>query len=419
MEQAVHFLLSLDTQGLLAIFWFYFVFEVPRYTLSALAVGWRALFSEDDPLPPPDVPVSVLLAGHNEGAKLPATARSLREQSHGELEIVVVDDGSSDDTRAIANRLLKAGLIDTFVAAGLRGGKASALNLGLSHCSNEFLVVMDIDTSLDRDAIGQILAPLEANPGCGAVSGSLAVRNWDQTLLTQLQAIEYTTTIVLGRQFTAMFDILTIVSGAFGAFRRSAIEMVGGWDVGPGDDSNLTTKLRRAGWSVRFAPDAWALTDVPVTTGAFYRQRMRWNRSLVRNRLRKFRTVFNPLHSNFTIGDVVASVNVLWFHLFLALSFVAYMIYIITYYQEIALTIIIAVHLLILAGDMVEFVIAAIVVRRLPVVSWLPFMPLQTLFDAYFKRTIRLMAYLSELTFRHSYDDPFYPRKVRDAQDQF
>ena len=419
MEKAVAFLLSLDLQGLVGIFWFYFVFEVPRYVLAVLAVGSRAVFEADEPLPPADVPVSVLLAGHNEGDKLPAAARGLREQTHGDLEIIVADDGSSDETRAIANRLLKDGWIDRFTAADLRGGKASALNLGMAQCSNELVVVMDIDTSLDRDAVAHVIAPLVNDPACGAVSGSLAVRNPDASLLSQLQAIEYTTTIVLGRQFTSMFDILTIVSGAFGGFRRSAIRAVGGWDVGPGDDSNLTTKLRRAGWSIRFAPHAWALTDVPVTLGAFTRQRLRWNRSLIRNRLRKFRGVFDPRQGTFSWRDVMASLNVLWFHVGLSISFVLYIVHILAYYPEIALTIIIAVHLLILLGDAVEFVVALIVVRRLRVLSWLPYMPLTSLFTAYVKRAIRLMAYGSELVLRRSYDDPFYPRKVRQAQDQF
>jgi len=419
METAIAFLLSLDFQGLVGIFWFYFVFELPRYSLSTLAVGWRALFTTPDPLPDPAVPVSVLLAGHNEGGKLARAARGLREQTHANLEIVVVDDGSTDDTRAVAQNLLATGMIDAFLASGLRGGKASALNLGLQKCSHDLMVVMDIDTSLDRDAVAQIVAPMVADPGCGGVSGSLGVRNAGESLLTQLQAIEYTTTIVVGRQFTAMFDILTIVSGGFGAFRRSAVAMVGGWDVGPGDDSNLTTKLRRAGWRVTFNPDAWALTDVPSTAGAFIRQRLRWNRSLIRNRFRKFRIVFDPRQHNFTLRDVVAAVNILWFHLGLSLSFVFYIFYLLVYYKDIALTVIIAVHILIFLGDLVEFAVAVIVVRRLPVLSWLVYLPGHMLFTTYFKRVIRLSAYTSELVFRHSYADPFYPSKVREAQDQF
>jgi len=419
MESAILFLASLDFQGMVSIFWFYFIFELPRYTLSSLAVGWQAAFRRKHPLPPVNMPISVLLVGHNEGDRIPRAARGLREQSHGRLEIVVVDDGSTDSTRANCQRLKADGWIDRFVASGLRGGKASALNLGLQHCSHEYMVVMDIDTSLYRDAIGEIVAPLVTDPDVGAVSGALGVRNPEESLLTQAQALEYTTTIVLGRQFTAMFDILTIVSGAFGAFRKSAIERVGGWEVGPGDDSNLTQKLRRAGWRIDFNPDAWALTDVPSTRQKFVKQRLRWNRSLIRNRLRKFRIVFDPRQSNFNIKDVIAAVNLLWFHLGLSLSFVVYIVTLFVFYGDIAITIIIAVHILIFFGDCIEFVVAAIFVRRLPVWSWLPYLPLHMVFTSYFKRFIRLAAYVSELVFRMSYQDPFYPKKVRDAQDQF
>lgn len=419
METAVHFLLSMNLAGLLHFFWFYFIFELPRYTFSSLAVGWRAAFAPRRSLPSPQLPVSVLLAGHNEGGKLDKAVTGLKEQTHRNLQIVVVDDGSTDETREVGGRLLAGGHIDKFVSSGLRGGKAAALNLGLQYCRHEMVVVMDIDTSLDRDAIAQAVAPLVEEPEVGAVSGALGVRNPDDSVLAQLQAIEYTLTIVIGRQFAALFDILTIVSGAFGAFRRSGIEMVGGWDVGPGDDSNLTTKLRRAGWRIEFAPEAWALTDVPTVAGKFMKQRLRWNRSIIRNRFRKFRNVFNPMSAQFRGYDVLATLNVLWFHVGLSFSFVFYIIHIFSTYPEIAWTIIIAVHILTFAGDLIEFSIAAIFVRRLSVLTWLPYLPLYMVFTTYFKRAIRLLAYTSELVFRTSYTDPFYPQKVRAAQDQF
>jgi len=418
-SSAFDFLLGLDFFGLLSVFWFYFLFELPRYTFSSIAVGYRAAFEPDPPLPPNEMPVSILMVGHNEGRSLGRAVRALREQTHTNLQIVVVEDGSTDDMARVAARLKSEGLIHRFLSTGIRGGKAAALNLGLQLCDHEIIVVMDVDTSLDRDAVARVVAPLWADPSCGAVSGNLAVRNPDQSLLTKFQAIEYISSISLGRQFNAMFDILTIVSGAFGAYRRSAIRDVGSWDVGPGDDSNLTAKLRRAGWRVNFAPNAWAFTDVPNAHGAYLRQRLRWNRSIVRNRMRKYFVVFDPRQSNFTMRDVMASLNVLWFQVALSFAWVAYIVNLFVEYGAMWILLIVAVHLLAIASDLVEFTIALIFLRRLPILRMLPYVFGFTFFVSYYDRAIRLVAYISELTFRHSYADDFYPTKVRRAQDQF
>ena len=419
MSTGIDFLLSLDFYGMLVVFWFFFIFESPRYILSTIAVGMRAAFDSDLPAPDPNLPISIMIVGHNEGDVLEAAVRALREQSHQNLQIVVVEDGSTDNMAQEGHRLKAAGLINRFVSTGIRGGKAAALNLGLQFCECEIVVVIDADASLDRDAVARVVAPLLASPKCGSVSGNLGVRNPNQSLLTKFQAIEYISSISLGRQFSSMFDLLMIVSGAFGAFRRSAIIEVGGWDVGPGDDSNLTAKLRRAGWSIDFAPDAWALTDVPVTHGAYFRQRMRWNRSIIRNRLRKFALVFDPTQKNFSLRDVFASLNVLWFQVGLTFAFVFYMTNLFINYNSIFGTLVVAVLILGVAGDLLEFAIAMIFVGRLPLLKLFPYVFGFTLFVSYYDRAIRLLAYLSELIFRHSYDDSFYPSKVRQAQDQF
>ena len=412
-------LFSLDLVGLIGVFWFYFLFELPRYTLSTIAVGWRAAFEGDAPSPPPNLPISILMVGHNEGRALERAVRALGEQTHRNLQVVVVEDGSTDNMAQVGARLQAAGLIERFLSTGIRGGKASALNLGLQLCDNELIVVMDVDTSLDRDSVARAVAPLLVDPACGAVSGNLAVRNPDSSLLTKFQTLEYVSTISLGRQFATMFDLLMIVSGAFGAFRKSAIQHVGGWDVGPGDDSNLTAKLRRNRWSVAFAPDAWALTDVPQTHSAYLRQRLRWNRSIIRNRLRKFAVVFDPRQDNFNLRDVFASLNVLWFQLGLTFAYFFFVAGLFIEYGTLALTIIVAVHLLGILGDLVEFAVALIFVRRLRIAPLLPYVFGFTFFISYYDRVIRMIAYLSELIFRHSYNDSFYPTKVRHAQDQF
>ncbi|MFQ5348272.1 MAG: glycosyltransferase family 2 protein, partial [Rhodothalassiaceae bacterium] len=250
-ETAVDFLRQINLESAIYVFWYFFIFDLPRYTFGILSLAltdlaklWRFLGPPgSSPEFPVETPVSVLLVGHNEGAKLVHCIRSIREQTMTDLEIIVVDDGSSDNMRAVGHGLLREGWIHQFLSTGLRGGKASALNLGFSHCTRPIVISADIDTTFDRDAFHRIIQPM-ADPQVGAVAGNLGVRNAWASVLAGFQALQYYFSISLGRQFTSSIETLGIVSGAFGAFRRQAVRQVGAWDVGPGDDSNLTMKLR-------------------------------------------------------------------------------------------------------------------------------------------------------------------------------
>lgn len=215
--------------ALLVFFWYFFILELPRYTLSTVAVAIGSLRARHLPALPRNIPVSVLVVGMSEPEGLRRTIRSLQEQTHQNLQIVVVEDGGDSAMSLLAKRYHSEGVIAHYIATGIRGGKAAALNLGFSRCLHEHLVVLDIDSSLDRDAIEWILRRLRADPEVGAVSGNLGVRNPGDSPWAAFQALEYLSGISMGRQFLAMFNLLTIVSGAFGAFRRSAIEHVGGW----------------------------------------------------------------------------------------------------------------------------------------------------------------------------------------------
>ena len=408
---------QLDLTAFVFLFWYVLVFDVSRYTVSLLSViidTWlprrRSVEYRG--------PVSVLLVGFNEADGLEPSIRSLEEQTHSDLQIVVVDDGSTDDMAKRAQDLRRAGRIDVFIRAGIRGGKASALNLGFGRCRHPVVVTADIDTSFDRDAIERLVAPF-GEPLVGATAGNLGVRNESACTLATLQSMQYLVSISLGRRFTSMMGWLLIVSGAFGAYRRAAVEAVGGWDVGPGDDSNLTTKVRRSGWDVRFAHDAWALTDVPERVGALVRQQLRWNRSIVRNRLRKFRGVFNPRHANFLLQDALAFANILFFQVALSCSFIAYLLWLLLFHSDIAALIIFTVSLLYVFEDLVVLSIAGLMYPRRVSPRLLLFTPLATFFKSYFLRVVRCIACIDELVFRRSYEDPFYPTKVRNAVEQF
>jgi cellulose synthase/poly-beta-1,6-N-acetylglucosamine synthase-like glycosyltransferase len=226
---------------LLTMFWFAAAIEVPRYLIGALYLAGREVLgispgseSFDVAGVAPRTPtISVLLPGHNEGSGLERTILALREQTALPLQIVVIDDGSTDNMAEVGRKLKARGLIDVFMSTGLRGGKAAAQNLGLNYCKGDIIFISDVDTSFDRDAIAKLLEPF-ADPLVGAVSGNLGVRNFNSTIVARFQAIQYLNSIAMGRRINDMLYGLFVASGAFAAFRREALESVGAGAPGPG-----------------------------------------------------------------------------------------------------------------------------------------------------------------------------------------
>ena len=415
---ALDILRQLDLGVFLYMFWHYVIFDFTRYSLSLIAVLASAFV--DRPPKPGDfvAPVSIILAGFNEAPSLRHCAMSLREQTLEDLELIVADDGSTDKMLEVAMQLRKEGLIDKVVSSGIRGGKSSAVNMGLQYCTHDIVSIVDIDTSFDRDAFEQLIAHF-ADPRVGAVSGNLAVRNPDETIMTRFQTIEYLLSISLGRRFTSMMGILSIVSGAFGAFRRQAVDAVGGWEVGPGEDADITDKLRRAGWTIKFAPNAWSMTDVPVKFSAFARQRLRWNRSVIRFRLRKYRPVFNPFSAAFSFKNMLAASNILFYQVVLAVTFYVYVAWLFWAFEGKAVIILVMTSLLYFLQDLLSYALVCVLYKDQQPARYALYILGYGLFATFIQRGIRLYAYIDELIFRRSYHDSYVPAKVRDVTEMF
>ena len=299
---ALSFLRSLDAKSLILLFWYTTLLEIPRYVIGALVTTAIVLWWRPVRAAASDLTLSVVLVGHNEQRPLRACVEALAEQTvladGGVMQVVVVDDGSTDRMTDVARALQREGKIDTLLRLEHRSGKSAGVNLGLSACRGDIVIIADVDTTFDRDAFAEMLAYF-ADPSVGAVSGNIGVRNLSASLMTRVQGIEYAIGFSLGRRVADALGILSIVSGAFGAFRRNAIRAGGPTDVEVGEDADLTMKLRRAGWRIRFAPEANALTIVPETVATLIAQRLRWDRGLVTIWLRKFRGAFDPRESTF------------------------------------------------------------------------------------------------------------------------
>lgn len=419
-------LFAQDGMTLLAMFWFAVVLEVPRFLIASFYLVSRELLSRKPAYNAPAagamlqrVPkISVLLPGHNEGPSLERAIRGLNEQTLRPDQIVIIDDGSTDNMASVGHSLRARGLVDVFISTGLRGGKSAAHNLGLTYCTGDIIVIADIDTTFDRDALERIIEPF-ADGRVGAVSGNLGVRNADASMLSRFQTIQYITAIGLGRRVNDMLFGLFIASGAFSAFRRDALAQVGGWAAGPGEDGDMSTRLRRAGWEIRFQPDAWALTDVPTTLSAFLRQRARWNRSFVMLRLRKHIQIMNPFNSNFSLRDAVATLDALFFEAFRPMMFIGYATWLIARYGMQSLPIFAFVTALYMVAGIAMFVMASLLAGDYGHRRLLVYVPGSLLFNALIQRPAIVYAHFTELLFRRGYKDSFVPGRILKRIDQY
>lgn len=423
LPNAIDYVLNLDFESFLRVFWFFIIFDFPRYFLTDVWVLLRDKFSKEDPshsqafelrLQKEPPLVSVIIPALNEQHTISWTIRSLVEQNYGNLEIIVVDDGSTDDTPNICRKLARTENI-SYYRFSARAGKSAVLNYGLKFARGEFIVFVDSDTTFDRNAILRLVSRF-ADPTVGGVAGNLRVRNYRRNLLTTLQQLEYLFTISVGRRIRAEFGILPIISGAFGGFRRDLIsaETMGGHEPGPGNDSDLAIRIRKKGYRILFAADAFCLTNTPETLWGLLKQRARWDRNIIRNRLRKHRNVFNPNSANFRLRDVVTFADSLFFHVGMSFVTVVYLVDMTFNYPRYLPILLLINFCLYFSVEVVELIIAVLLNRKRQDLALMIYLPL---FNPYklFLKLVRVFAYSQELFFRYSLRDTFAPYKVRQS----
>ena len=221
---------------------------------------------------PVDWPVSVIVPAYNEAANIAATVRSIVANDHP-LEVVVVDDGSSDGTVAIVESL---GFAEVRVLRQANAGKAVALNTGIRAARHDLVIMIDGDTIFEADTVRRLVQPF-ADPSVGAVAGNVKIANRDD-LIGRLQHVEYVVGFNIDRRVQDTLGSIATIPGAAGAFRRRALLDVGSLSTDTlAEDTDLTIALGRAGWRVVFEDTARAWTEAPATIAQLWRQRFRWS----------------------------------------------------------------------------------------------------------------------------------------------
>lgn len=222
--------------------------------------------------------VAVLIPAFNEEKVIARTIRSVMGSDYPHLRVIVIDDGSTDGTLEAAREAMPDEMASgkLVVLTKPNGGKAEALNFGLESVNEDIYVGIDADTVIARDAISKLI-PRMADPKVGAVAGNAKVGN-RVNLWTRWQALEYITSQNFDRRALDLFDVVTVVPGAIGAWRTSAVKAALGYHVNTvAEDADLTMNLLQQGCKVVYEDRAFAFTEAPANMRGLMRQRFRWS----------------------------------------------------------------------------------------------------------------------------------------------
>ncbi|WP_321448616.1 glycosyltransferase [uncultured Cohaesibacter sp.] len=417
LVEGFDFLTAQSPAGLITLYWFVLLFEIPRYGVAFLvaALFIRGRIRSSGPLTWKGR-LSVIIAGHNEEKAVERCVRSLWEQSRKPDEIVVVSDGSTDGMVRVLRTLQREGLVQKVHSTDLRAGKAAAVNLAEQLSSGDVVVNVDCDCSFDRHALKEIVSPF-SSPDIGAVAGNILIRHQERSLWTSFQAIEYLVSISLGKRAQDMVGLVSCASGAFSAFRKSAIGSVGGLDAGGGEDLDVTLRLRKAEWAIGFAHEAICYTDPPNSARALVKQRFRWERDAIRLRYRKHGALMNPFSRSFKPLELFHEMEFLLLNVVAALALPFYFLWLFASYGDLAVPILLGAQCGLMLIDFVLFLLAAWATPKAQALPLVPYLLGYSLFFNNFLRFVRLLAYGQEWVFRSSYQDNYVPDKVHKVRE--
>lgn len=225
--------------------------------------------------------ITILVAAYNEETAIADTLHSIEQQQYpGPIEVIVIDDGSTDATAAIVERHPRPWL--RLVRQPRNLGKSAALNRGLAEARHEYIVTVDGDSYLYANALRNLVERYFSDPQkTRAVAGTVLVRNSRKNWVTRAQEWDYFHGISAIKRVQSLFQGTMVAQGAFSMYERAALRSIGGWHDCVGEDIVLTWALLERGWRVGYAEDAVSFTNVPDRLRQFIRQRQRWSRGMM------------------------------------------------------------------------------------------------------------------------------------------
>jgi biofilm PGA synthesis N-glycosyltransferase PgaC len=272
------------------------------------------IFEEGDPAEPDAgwPGVTILVPAYNEASVIAVNVRAARAVEYPDLEILVLDDGSTDETVSVARAAADGDERVEVVGDPVNRGKAERLNVGFARARNELVVLTDADTHLHPLAIKLLVSRIARSPRIVAVAGAPHVTN-RRSLLATLQSLEAASIIGLTRRTQALGGRMAIVAGVLGIFRRTPVIEVGGYDGRMAtEDIDLTWRLLMAGWLTAYEPNALVGMQVPSTLSSLWRQRRRWSRGQSEVLHDHFGTILRPRSWRIWIVALGAALSLAW-----------------------------------------------------------------------------------------------------------
>jgi poly-beta-1,6 N-acetyl-D-glucosamine synthase len=242
--------------------------------------------------------VSIIVPVFNEEKMLKNSINSLLEIDYPNYEIIIVDDGSKDKTKEVAESLVgfqkgKTSDVKVSLISKPNGGKARALTAGISLSQAEFVLCMDGDSQLSPDSLKMAVRHFK-NPEIGAVAGNVKVLNRGK-FLTDLQALEYIEGLNMARAAQSFMRLVNIIPGPIGLFRKKAIEQVGYYSSDTyAEDADLTLKILAKGWKIYYEPRSISYTEAPAKLQQLLKQRYRWTRGIIQSIRKHKKLMINP-----------------------------------------------------------------------------------------------------------------------------
>lgn len=300
----------------------------------------RTFFSDYQQILASDLtwPITILVPAHNEEKTIVETVRSLQMVNYGEFEIIVINDGSTDNTlqnlidafelrrldkvyrKSLPTRHIR-GLYGNLLTQNLliidkeKGGKSDALNAGINASRYPLFCSVDADSVIEEDALLRVVKPFMEYPqeavavggivrianGCEVHEGRVTKIKLPDRVLPIFQVVEYLRAFLTGRIGWSVMKSLLIISGAFGLYKKSEVIEVGGYDgASDTEDLELVVQLhencrrKRSRYRIVFVPDPVCWTEVPSTWKVLLRQRNRWHRGLLQSLWRHRKILLNP-----------------------------------------------------------------------------------------------------------------------------
>ena len=256
--------------------------------------------------------VTILVPAYNEESVISANVQASRAVDYPELEILVLDDGSTDETVEVARAAAEGDARVEVIRDPVNRGKAERLNVGFVRASHELVVVTDADTHLHPLAVKLLVARIAHSPRIAAVAGAPHVTN-RRTLLGAMQSLEAASIIGLTRRTQALGGHVRIVAGVLGLFRKQAVLGVGGYDGRMAtEDIELTWRLLIAGWLTSYEPNALVGMQVPSTLSSLWKQRRRWARGQGEVLHEHFGTILHPRRWRIWLVPVETLLSLAW-----------------------------------------------------------------------------------------------------------